>query len=189
MTTTIISSPVLHPPSSGHCSRNPSPTASPSLRPLASVMAKSPSPSPLPAPRILPAHSAPIPPASGSRLTPPASPQMGSSRSFARAPPVRPYRSPLMSRGTTSPRASKPIAGDTKEFAEQVVRIFRQRTLTARRGRHDSSDDRSDRKVRSLGGSASENWEGEKAELLVDIPVWSPGSFQGEHAPFQCVQN
>lgn len=38
------------------------------------------------------------------------------------------------------------------------------------------------RQVRSLGGSLAGSYENEKAELIVDIPVWSPGSFQGKSA-------
>ena len=29
------------------------------------------------------------------------------------------------------------------------------------------------------GGSLSGSWEKERAELIVDVPVWSPGCFQG----------
>jgi hypothetical protein len=36
------------------------------------------------------------------------------------------------------------------------------------------------KKGRSLGPSLAGSFENERAELLVDIPVWSPGCFQGE---------
>ncbi|ORX38641.1 hypothetical protein BD324DRAFT_649990 [Kockovaella imperatae] len=206
MTTAMMtsSSSALHAPSSAHCSRNPSPTSSPSLLPLASSMAKSsPSHSPLPAPRLLPSttttsssmtpsstYNSSAPSTSNSngydpsRLTPPASPQMISSRSFARAPPVRPYQSPLLSRSTTGGgKPLKPVEGDTRAFAEQVVHLFRQRTDHSRRGqseyRPEPRDDQGrKRQGRSLGGSLSDTWDGEKVEFIVDIPVWSPGSFQ-----------
>lgn len=36
--------------------------------------------------------------------------------------------------------------------------------------------------ARSAGGSLGGSWETERAELIVDIPVWSPGCFQGKWA-------
>ena len=132
-------------------------------------------------------------------LTPESSP-----RSFARAPIARPYASPLTSR--SSGRPPKPIEGDSRTFGNLVIRMMEDRSRKARmgaieevedihledRGRrrmvdHSGAkplgpvsvgmDDR--RKGKSLGGSLAGSWEMERAELIVDVPVWSPGCFNG----------
>ena len=42
--------------------------------------------------------------------------------------------------------------------------------------------------MRSMGGSLAGSWEKEMAELIVDIPVWSPGCFQGESRARRMVE-
>ena len=97
----------------------------------------------------------------------------------------------MISRGLSAAanKAVKPIEGDTKEFAERVNHLFKERSRKARRGgqrdnaedgeRKEVENEDGRRKPRSLGGSVSEAWEGDKVEFIVDIPVWSPGCFQG----------
>jgi len=71
----------------------------------------------------------------------------------------------------------KEVTGDTKEFGNLVNRMVEKRARKARAGEVVLGED--GRKVKSLGGSLAGSWEKEKAELIVDIPVWSPGCFQG----------
>ncbi|CAD6578069.1 MAG: hypothetical protein TREMPRED_002093 [Tremellales sp. Tagirdzhanova-0007] len=96
-------------------------------------------------------------------------------RSSARAPPVRPYRSALCSRAD---RIVREVAGDTKDFGDLVVGMVEKRARKARGGNIIDSGGEDARKGRSLGGSLAGSWERERAELIVDIPVWSPGCFQ-----------
>lgn len=145
-------------------SHRPSPTASPSLLP-ASMSVPSPSRSPLP---IFPASASP--------------------RTYARAPPARPY--------ALSPRNSQralDVDGDTKAFADSVVGIIEDRARKIRSGGFAQDSDVEDegrqqaRKGRSLGGSIAGSWEIERAEFIVDVPVWSPGCFQGKSTPLSIV--
>lgn len=99
-----------------------------------------------------------------------------SPRSYARAPPQRPY-----AMQTRLSQKREPIDGDTKAFAERVVAIIEARARRARTGAwFNLGEVDESRKIRSLGGSLSGSWEMERAEFIVDIPVWSPGCFQGE---------
>ncbi|ORY35415.1 hypothetical protein BCR39DRAFT_555567 [Naematelia encephala] len=86
-------------------------------------------------------------------------------RSFARAPPARPYQSALCARGCVPGLAPE---GDTKAFADRVCGIVHGRSSKVA-GPSASASGR-----KSLGGSL----EAERAELIVDYPAWSPGSFQ-----------
>ena len=47
----------------------------------------------------------------------------------------------MISRGlsATAAKPIKPIEGDTREFADRVAHIFRERSRKARRGRHDDA--------------------------------------------------
>lgn len=99
-----------------------------------------------------------------------------SPRSYARAPPQRPY-----ALQTRLQQKREPIDGDTKAFADKVVSIIEARARRARTGAlFNLGEVDESRKIRSLGGSLSGSWEMERAEFIVDIPVWSPGCFQGE---------
>jgi hypothetical protein len=62
----------------------------------------------------------------------------------------------------------KDVKGDTKEFAEKLVHLVEERRRGVRVGNGGGG-------ARSVVGS----WEVERVELIVDIPVWSPGCFQG----------
>ena len=133
-----------------------------------------------------------------SPLSTPGSPNQ--TRSYARAPTVRPYQSAIGSRQGHGRGRQCPIQGDTKAFADMVVEIVVDRSRRARMGKlpemlenvqqqgggdvaaaGGGGTDNALRKGRSCGGSLSGSWEMEKAELLVDIPVWSPGCFQGQY--------
>lgn len=109
------------------------------------------------------------------------------SRSYARAPPVRPYGSSLNSRTRA---ATADPTGDTKQFGDLVASMVEERTRRGRRGQtpdseqdndndHDGNERRGGRVIKSVGGSLAGSWEKERAELIVDVPVWSPGCFQG----------
>ena len=65
-----------------------------------------------------------------------------------------------------------------------VVGIIEDRAKRLRMGQ--SGNDQA-RKGKSLGGSLSASWENERAELIVDIPVWAPGCFQGRLMSRQCL--
>lgn len=107
-------------------------------------------------------------------------------RSYARAPPVRPYGSSLSSR--TRAATAEP-QGDTKRFGDLVASMVEERTRRGRRGQTPDSDQdgaagneanaTGGRVIKSVGGSLAGSWEKERAELIVDVPVWSPGCFQG----------
>ncbi|EIW67358.1 hypothetical protein M231_02500 [Tremella mesenterica] len=85
-----------------------------------------------------------------------------SPRSYARAPTIRPYASPLCMRGCN--KASAQLCGDAKKFAHLVVEQIQ---FAGKSGKGEM-------RVGSLGTS----WEKERVELIVDVPVWSPGCFQ-----------
>lgn len=110
-------------------------------------------------------------------------------RSYARPPPVRPYGSPMANKargGCADPK------GDTKKFGDLVATMVEDRTRRGRKGRQDQEqeeegegqgqgereDDAGGRLTKSVGGSLAGSWEKERAELIVDVPVWSPGCFQ-----------
>lgn len=87
------------------------------------------------------------------------------------------------------PGAKVELEGDTKMFVELVAQMVVARTNT--RGRRLSNNGDKGAVARSVsssraraaspgaGASLPGSWEGERAELLVDVPVWSPGCFQG----------
>jgi hypothetical protein len=82
------------------------------------------------------------------------------------------------------------LEGDTKMFVELVAQLVVSRTQA--RGRRSSPEanrtgGRSVSSSRARGDSPSTSagsWGVEKAELLVDVPVWSPGCFQGMFISF-----
>lgn len=154
-----------------------SPGGSPQLRPKGSTSTLKPSPT----------ISSSLP-ASASAPGPVGTSNVGTSpRSYARAPERRPY-APLMSSRAT-PGAKVELEGDTKMFVELVAQMVVARTNT--RGRRMSGKGEKGAVARSVsssrargvspgaGASLPGSWEGERAELLVDVPVWSPGCFQG----------
>ena len=117
-----------------------------------------------------------------------------SPRSYARAPTQRPY---LLNNNRASAKVTKPVIGDTKVFADKVAFLVEKRagearltkglgaaTSTGNTGKSPSTPgqltERTERTGRSLGGagSFSSTNEFERAELIIDYPVWSPGSFQ-----------
>ena len=85
--------------------------------------------------------------------------------------------------------------GDTKRFGDLVASMVEERTRRGRRGQtpdNNNEDDENEsqngvgdgRVVKSVGGSLAGSWEKERAELIVDVPVWSPGCFQGMSLSF-----
>lgn len=74
--------------------------------------------------------------------------------------------------------------GDTKKFGELVANMVDERTKRGRKGplpEHESGQQQQKEEVgksKSVGGSLAGSWEKERAELIVDVPVWSPGCFQ-----------
>lgn len=117
-------------------------------------------------------------------------------RSFARGPQARPYGPPALRK--------KELDGDTKRFAELVVetveerrRLFlassspvsRGRTLEGEKGSIETVENvqfqdvhhgaRNSERRGTQGRLMSSSWEAERADLIVDYPVWSPGCFQG----------
>jgi len=161
----MTSSPMLHPHphSIPHTPLSTSPTASPILRPLASSMARSSSGSITPL-----------------RLSSPAPATLP--RNFGRPPTVRPYQSALCARAGVSGRNVRDVEGDSKEFGDLVFDMIERRGRKTRAGELGAGDE-DGRKSKSLGGSLAGSWEKERAELIVDIPVWSPGCFQGGPKP------
>lgn len=182
----LTSSPMLHhhTPSNPPHSLSPlnlSPVASPSLRPIAisGMMPKGASGSGTATPLgalPAPAMSTSLPYGGGSG---------SATRSYARQPERRPYQSNLVSRATTAQqRFAKPVEGDTKLFGEMVAELVNVRHRKARQGALVEEEEEAGskagtpvRKGKSLGGSLAGSWEDERAELIVDVPVWSPGCF------------
>jgi hypothetical protein len=71
--------------------------------------------------------------------------------------------------------------GDTKEFGELVAHMVEERTRRSRKGTVEEAVQQQEegRGAKSVGGSLSSSLEKDRAELIVDVPVWSPGCFQG----------
>jgi len=86
-----------------------------------------------------------------------------------------------LSRGA---KGNEDVKGDTKEFADLMVHLVEQRVKGRHAGEILFKEGEGVREggrgmkdgVKSVVGS----WEVERVELIVDIPVWSPGCFQGE---------
>nr|XP_031860104.1 uncharacterized protein CI109_004468 [Kwoniella shandongensis]KAA5527176.1 hypothetical protein CI109_004468 [Kwoniella shandongensis] len=175
----MTSSPRLT-PHSRSMTHTPSPTSSPKLVPVPSTIAKQQTIS-----SISVGGSSSLP-TGGSGIS-----SSLPSRSFVRGPQARPYLSPLCSRGLSA-KGGKELDGDTKRFAEIVRDVVNDRAEDRRKGEliemienvHlDEGEDRGHlpappRRGRSVAGSVAGSWETERAELIVDIPVWSPGCFQ-----------
>ncbi|WVR07383.1 hypothetical protein IAU60_004424 [Kwoniella sp. DSM 27419] len=167
----MTSSPVLT-PHSRSLVHTPSPSSSPKLRPVASTMATSPA-----VPNMSTANSTPLN-LSASLPT----------RSFVRGPQARPYNSPL--RGSKG----RPVEGDSKRFVDMVAAMVNDAESHKRKGEliemienislEQPSKPTHTRAVtapiksKSAAASVAGSWETERAELIVDIPVWSPGCFQ-----------
>jgi hypothetical protein len=100
-------------------------------------------------------------------------------RSYARAPPIRPYASPSLRRTN-----AKDAEGDTKKFGELVAQLVEDRSRRHRKGDDLQMDGIEEGVKQGAEGSLSGSWEKERAELIVDVPVWSPGCFQG--TSFDC---
>ncbi|KAK4687956.1 hypothetical protein P7C73_g2158, partial [Tremellales sp. Uapishka_1] len=112
------------------------------------------------------AHSRPHTPTGSPKLVPLASSMTPPpTRSFARPPQARPYQSPLCSRASVDQSVIAP-EGDVKRFAEMIAGVVEGRVGSGLGS------------VTEGVGARSSSWEKEKAELIVDIPVWSPGCFQ-----------
>lgn len=114
-----------------------------------------------------------------------------SPRSYARAPERRPY-APLLSSRASMQGPKVELEGDTKMFVELVAQLvvsrtqanikMRGRKATAEGVEEKRSGSRSVSSSRARGDSPNNSpgsWDAERAELLVDVPVWSPGCFQG----------
>lgn len=179
-----MASSVLAPPHSRPISHTPSPTASPKLVPVAGTMA------PISLSLSSSASSAPTTTAASHGTLSQSAP----TRSFVRGPQARPY-GPPMSR-------KKELDGDTKRFAELVVEtvderrrlslaasspVSRGRTLEGEKGLVEMVENvslqgaheaRSIERRGTQGRMMSGSWEAERADLIVDYPVWSPGCFQ-----------
>ncbi|WVW85804.1 hypothetical protein I302_107842 [Kwoniella bestiolae CBS 10118] len=174
----MTSSPILT-PSCRSIAHTPSPSSSPKLRPVPSTMVKPTSSNS--APQQIPS---PLP-TSGSGISSTSLP----TRSYVRGPQARPYNA--------APKNPKPVDGDTKRFAELVASMVSQRENEKRKTEliemvenvNLSSSAEENRmgvtnrlnvpkRNKSVAMGMVGSWEVERAELIVDIPVWSPGCFQ-----------
>ncbi|WVF72643.1 hypothetical protein IAT40_007461 [Kwoniella sp. CBS 6097] len=178
----MTSSPILT-PHTRSIAHTPSPNSSPKLVPIASTMAKQPSSS-------SGSGSSNLPPLNMS--TSAAVPLSLPTRSFVRGPQARPYASyakPSMG----GKNARDVIDGDSKKFAEIVAGMVNRRADLKRKEElvemieNVKLDDVASsprgvdapKRTRSVAGSlGGSSWEAERLELIVDIPVWSPGCFQ-----------
>ncbi|OCF38764.1 hypothetical protein I317_07445 [Kwoniella heveanensis CBS 569] len=180
----MTSSPILT-PHTRSIAHTPSPNSSPKLVPIASTMAKQASSS------TSSSTGSNLPPLNMS--TSAAVPLSLPTRSFVRGPQARPYASyakPSMG----GKNARDVIDGDSKRFAEIVAGMVSRRANEKRKGElvemieNVKLDDESvsspkginaPKRTRSVAGSlGGSSWEAERLELIVDIPVWSPGCFQ-----------
>ncbi|ODN78966.1 hypothetical protein, variant [Cryptococcus amylolentus CBS 6039] len=170
MTSSIIT------PHSRTITHTPSPNSSPKLVPVPSTIA------PLSHLSLSTTHSSSTSPTAA----PGALSQSAPTRSYVRGPQARPY-------GPSSIK-KKELDADSRHFAELVARSVDDRRGSPSREKGliemvenvtiEEQEERTEaRKIeqrkqlgrmQSLGGS----WENERAELIVDYPVWSPGCFQ-----------
>ncbi|WWC90860.1 uncharacterized protein L201_005797 [Kwoniella dendrophila CBS 6074] len=176
----MTSSPILT-PSCRSIAHTPSPSSSPKLRPVASTMVHQ-----------SPSTSTQMPISSSSSLPPSGGVSSSSlpTRSYVRGPQARPY-------GPHAVKNQRQVDGDTKRFAELVSSMVNQRDQEKRKGEliemienvniHENQQSPSQsgrlnvpKRHQSVaaGSNLSGSWEVERAELIVDIPVWSPGCFQ-----------
>lgn len=181
----MMTSPLVQ-PHSRSISHTPSPTSSPKLVPVPSTMASISLPLSSSALSALPSTTT-----SQNTLN-----QSTPTRSFARGPQARPYGPPTLRK--------KELDGDTKRFAELVVEtveerrrlllassspVSRGRTLEGEKGSIETVENvnlqdvhhgpRNIERRGTQGRLMSSSWEAERADLIVDYPVWSPGCFQG----------
>ncbi|ADV22697.1 hypothetical protein I315_06190 [Cryptococcus gattii Ru294] len=180
----MMTSPLVQ-PHSRPISHTPSPTSSPKLVPVPSTMASISLPPSSSALSALPSTNT-----SQNTLN-----QSTPTRSFARGPQARPYGPPTLRK--------KELDGDTKRFAELVVEtveerrrlllassspVSRGRTLEGEKGSIETVENvhlqdvhheaRNIERRGTQGRLMSSSWEAERADLIVDYPVWSPGCFQ-----------
>ncbi|WWC63124.1 uncharacterized protein I303_105724 [Kwoniella dejecticola CBS 10117] len=175
----MTSSPILT-PSCRSIAHTPSPSSSPKLRPVASTMIK-----PTPTSTGTSASAAsqnPFATSNGVPITASSLP----TRSYVRGPQARPY---------AATKTPKNVDGDTKKFAELVATMVTQLGQQRRKGeliemienvnlssspsgKPQTGSLAVPKRNRSVAGSLAGSWEVERAELIVDIPVWSPGCFQ-----------
>ncbi|WWC71725.1 uncharacterized protein I206_105683 [Kwoniella pini CBS 10737] len=174
----MTSSPILT-PSCRSIAHTPSPSSSPQLRPVASTMIK-------PTSNTSSSSSAPsqnpFSTSNGTTITASSLP----TRSFVRGPQARPY---------LATKTPKTVEGDTRKFADLVSKMVNQFDQQKRKEEliemienvNLSSSPKPilggslnvPKRNKSIGGgSLAGSWEVERAELIVDIPVWSPGCFQ-----------
>lgn len=181
MVSPMLHSSISHP----HSPLNLSPAGSPSLRPTNPGRSHTYSPSP--SGTITPLGPFPNPLPSS----------LGQGRSYARQPTQRPYQSALVARasvGGAGGRAVRAVQGDSLRFADLVIGIVESRGVDARKGglrldvegkqEGEGSRGTNIRASKSLAGSLAGSYEMERAELIVDVPVWSPGCFQGMSCGF-----
>ena len=73
------------------------------------------------------------------------------------------------------------LCPETKRFADLVAHNVQRRSQQLRHAghahAHSHAHAHAERRGHSLPGSLAGSWEKERAELIVDIPVWSPGCF------------
>ncbi|ODN92818.1 hypothetical protein L198_05614 [Cryptococcus wingfieldii CBS 7118] len=171
----MMASPIIT-PHSRTLTHTPSPSSSPKLVPVPSTFA------PLSHLSLSTTHSSSTSPTT----TPGPLSQSAPTRSYVRGPQARPY-------GPSSIK-KKELDADSRHFAELVARSVDDRRGSPSREKGliemvenvtiEEHEERTEaRKIeqrkqlgrmQSLGGS----WENERAELIVDYPVWSPGCFQ-----------
>ncbi|WVQ74780.1 hypothetical protein IAR50_004386 [Cryptococcus sp. DSM 104548] len=168
----MMTSPIIT-PHSRTITHTPSPSSSPKLIPVASTIA------PLSHLSLSATHSSTSPTATSG--TGSGQSQSVPTRSYVRGPQARPY-------GPSSLK-KKALDGDSKRFAELVASSVAARSTAREKGLIEMVENvsleehaearkieqrRQQGRMQSLGGS----WENERAELIVDYPVWSPGCFQ-----------
>lgn len=71
------------------------------------------------------------------------------------------------------------LCAETKRFADLVAHDVQRRSQISRHAANGNAHThaQAERRGHSLPGSLAGSWEKERAELIVDIPVWSPGCF------------
>ncbi|TYJ53994.1 hypothetical protein B9479_005328 [Cryptococcus floricola] len=164
--------------------------SSPIITPHSRTLTHTPSPSSSPKLVPVPSTIAPLSHLSLNTTSPTATPaalsQSAPTRSYVRGPQARPY-------GPSSVK-KKELDADSRHFAELVARSVDDRRGSPSREKGliemvenvtiEEQEERTEaRKIeqrKQLGRmqSLAGSWENERAELIVDYPVWSPGCFQ-----------
>lgn len=68
-----------------------------------------------------------------------------------------------------------------------MAQMVEDRSRRGRRGDDLQMDGIEEGVTKGAEGSLSGSWEKERAELIVDVPVWSPGCFQGSSFAYRRV--